>query len=61
MDIKIEEHPIQVKPASMGTPNSVKHESVKVFCCRGDFKSTLGRNHTNTGSVAITLPRRKVC
>jgi len=31
MDIKVEEHPIQVQSASMGTPKSVKHESGKVF------------------------------
>ena len=32
MDIKVEEHPIQVKSASMGTLKSVEHESEKVFC-----------------------------
>ena len=60
MEIKIEEHPIQVKPASMGTPNSVKHESVKVFCCRGDFKSYCQAMYTREKPY-IALPRRKLC
>ena len=37
METKIEEHPIQVEPTSMGTPNTIKHESGKVLCCKGDF------------------------
>ena len=58
MDIKIEEHPIQVKPASMGTPNSVKHESGKVFCCNGNFKSYCQAMYTKEKSY-IPLPKMK--
>ena len=38
MDIKVEEHPMQVKPARMGTSNSVKHKEERCFAIKGIFK-----------------------
>ena len=38
MDTKTKEHPIQVEPTSMGTPNTIYHESGKDFCCKGNFE-----------------------
>ena len=38
MDINIEEHPMQIKPAKMGPSNSVKSEDEKCFAIKGVFK-----------------------
>ena len=35
MDVKVEEQPMRVKPARMGTANSVKNEEERFFAIKG--------------------------
>ena len=37
MDIKVEEHPMQIKPARMGSSNLFKYEEEKCFAIKDVF------------------------
>ena len=72
MDIKVKEHPLQVKPARIGISNSVKHEAgsvllLKLFLKDTAMKCILGRNHINVGrkhthtATVTTVLLKKIC